>query len=88
MLTPRAADRLPALARNSLAEAALGLGVLLLVGALGTLPPAAHRHSSTEIPPDAAFTHIHDVAAMADVTIDPGRAGPARAIDTRFARRW
>jgi len=81
-LTPRAADpgarRL--LKRNSAAEAFLGLGVLFLVGALGTLPPTAHRHEPVaEIPPDAAFVHIHDVTAMADVTVTPGRTGVARA---------
>ena len=83
-LSPRLAapGALRALQRNSLAEAGLGLGVLLLVGALGTLQPTAHSHAHTpsaEIPPEAAFVHIHDVAVMADVTIDPGRAGPARA---------
>ncbi len=68
------------LQRNSLAETALGLGVLLLVGALGTLPPTAHRHTAAvDIPSEAAFLHIHDVTAMADVTITPGRIGSASA---------
>ena len=31
------------------------------------------------MPPDAAFVHIHTDVAMADVTIEPGRAGPADA---------
>jgi copper resistance protein D len=35
------------LGRNSLFELALGLVVLGIVGALGTLPPASHRHSTT-----------------------------------------
>lgn len=83
-LTARAAEPGAArlLRRNSLAETGLGLGVLLLVGALGALPPTAHRHehiATAEIPPDAAFVHIHDVTAMADVTITPGRAGPVSA---------
>ena len=81
-LTPRLAapGAMRALQRNSLAETGLGLGVLLLVGALGTMSPTAHVHpASTEIPPDAAYVHIHDVEVMADVTIDPGRAGPVRA---------
>jgi len=82
LLTPRlsapAAQR--ALERNSLAETALGLCVLVLVGALGTIAPTAHVHiSSSEIPPDAAFVHIHTEQAMADVTIDPGRTGRVRA---------
>src|SRR5262249_30169046 len=47
-LTPRLPDRSMqhALLRNSLAEIGLGLCVLLFVGILGTLPPAAHRHAS------------------------------------------
>jgi putative copper resistance protein D len=43
-LTPRirhdGAGALPALRRNSMIEAALGLGILLIVAVLGTLPPA------------------------------------------------
>jgi putative copper resistance protein D len=81
-LTPRLAARSARrmLSRNSLVETALGCGVLLLVGALGTMEPAAHRHlPSLDIPPDAAFVHIHTEQAMADVLIDPGRTGTARA---------
>lgn len=83
-LTPRLAapGALRALQRNSLAEAGLGLSVLLLVGALGTLEPTAHIHvhtPSAEIPAEAAFVHIHAGETMADVTIAPGRAGPVRA---------
>ena len=82
-LTPRlpepSAKR--ALRRNSLCEIGLGLGVLLIVGVLGTMIPTAHVHSAPAgIPPDAAFVHIHTVEAMADVTIDPGRAGTASAV--------
>lgn len=81
-LTPRAAEPATqrALWRNSLAEAALGLGVLLLVGALGTLPPPTHRHSgASEALPEAAFLHIHAYTLMAEVSILPGRVGPAAA---------
>ena len=68
------------LMRNSMAETALGCGVLLLVGVLGTMEPAAHRHlPNLDIPADAAFVHIHTEQAMADVLIDPGRTGTARA---------
>ncbi len=77
-LTPRlpTAAALRALRRNSLAEICLGLCVLVFVAVLGTQPPAAHVHAaSTGIPPDAAFVHIHDHEVMADVTIEPGRAG-------------
>jgi putative copper resistance protein D len=69
-----------ALAGNTVAETMLGLGVLLLVGALGTLPPGGHAHQTDgAIPPDAAFVHIHSTEAMADVTIAPGRVGVADA---------
>lgn len=77
-LTPRlpARSALRNLQRNSLAEIGIGLCVLILVGYLGRLEPAAHVHpAATPIPPDAAFTHIHAPEAMADVTINPGRAG-------------
>jgi len=65
-----------ALAGTAVAETILGLGAILIVGLLGTLPPAAHVHtSSAAIKRDAAFVHIHTSEVMADVTIDPGRAG-------------
>lgn len=81
-LTPRLAalGAVRALERNSLGEAGLGLCVILLVGALGTMPPPGHAHvPAIDIPGDAAFVHIHMAEVMADVTIVPGRAGPARA---------
>lgn len=81
-LTPRlaGAPARRALMRNSLTETTLGAGVLLLVGALGTMQPAAHHHlADIAIPADAAFVHIHTEQAMADVMIDPGRAGTAIA---------
>ena len=77
-LTPRLpkAAALRALRRNSLAEICLGLCVLVFVAVLGTQPPGTHVHAaSTGIPLDAAFVHIHDQEVMADVTIEPGRAG-------------
>ena len=73
---------LRALERNSLAEIALGLGVLLFVAALGTMEPPVHDHvhlPTGPIDPQAAYVHIHSETAMADVSITPGRAGPARA---------
>jgi copper resistance protein D len=77
---------LRALKRNSLAELGLGLCVLLFVGMLGTLPPSVHVHpAAAAIPPDAAYVHIHTAEAMADVTIDPGRAGHA-AVTIRVSR--
>jgi copper resistance protein D len=80
--TPRlpAASALRALQRNSLAETGLGVCVLLFVGALGTLSPSGHAHSTNvNVPPDAAFVHIHTSEAMAEVTIEPGRIGKANA---------
>lgn len=87
-LTPRLPARaaLRNLQRNSLAEIGIGLGVLVLVGYLGRLEPTAHVHPATAlIPPDAAFTHIHMPQAMADVTINPGRAGRS-AVTIRVSR--
>lgn len=82
-LTPQLSEpaAMRSLQRNVVAETSLGLGVLLFVGALGTMAPAAHRHMLTtaDIPSNAAFVHIHSSEAMADVTIDPGRAGRSRA---------
>jgi putative copper resistance protein D len=76
-----AASALRALQRNSLAETGLGLCALLFVGALGTLSPSGHAHSTNaQVPPDAAFVHIHTSAAMAEVTIEPGRTGEANAL--------
>ena len=87
-LTPRLPARaaLRNLQRNSLAEIGIGLCVLVLVGYLGRLQPTAHVHpATTTVPPDAAFTHIHTPEAMADVTINPGRAGNS-AITIRVSR--
>jgi putative copper resistance protein D len=72
---------LKALRRNALAETGLGLCVMLFVGALGTMSPSGHAHTTnTTVPPDAAFVHIHTNEAMAEVTIEPGRIGQANAI--------
>ena len=75
-----ASAALRALQRNSMAETGLGLCVMLFVGALGTLSPSGHAHSTNaNVPPDAAFVHIHTSVAMAEVTIEPGRTGTANA---------
>ena len=87
-LTPRLPARaaMHNLRRNSLAEIGVGLCVLVLVGYLGRLEPTAHIHPATTlIPPDAAFTHSHLPEAMADVTINPGRAGRS-AVTIRVSR--
>ena len=77
-----------ALQRTSLAEAGLGLCVLLFVGALGTLSPSGHAHSTTaDVPPDAAFVHIHTNEAMAEVTIEPGRVGIGKRAHSLITRR-
>ena len=77
---PRGAIR--RLRRNALVETLIGAGIVIIVAALGTEPPASHVHQHPvygAIPADAAFVHIHGEGGMADVTILPGRAGPARA---------
>jgi len=80
------AGALRALKSNSLAGTGLELGVLLFVGALGTLSPSGHTHSTNaDVPPDAAFAHIHTSEAMAEVTIEPGHTGTANAL-TRVLR--
>ena len=87
-LTPRlpAARAIAALRRNSLIETALGLAVLLLAGALGTMIPGGHVHTNMPVTnSEAAYVHIHTEAAMADVTIEPGRAGKS-SITIRLSR--
>ena len=87
-LTPRlpARNALRRLERSTFAEIGLGLCVLAAVAVVGTTEPSAHVHVHVDvhpqplaIPPDAAFVHIHDLEAMADVTIEPGHVGSARA---------
>lgn len=64
------------LAGTVMAETVLGLGTLLIAGFLGTRPPAAHVHTpAAAINPEAAYVHIHTSQVMADLTINPGRAG-------------
>jgi putative copper resistance protein D len=90
-LTPRlvqntdataAAQARRSLRRNAAIEAALGTVIIAIVAVLGTLPPASHIGQHTHagaIPADATFQHIHGEDGMADVTIEPGRVGTARA---------
>jgi putative copper resistance protein D len=42
--TTGAGEALPTLRRNAIAEIVVGAGILLIVGALGITPPAAHEH--------------------------------------------
>jgi putative copper resistance protein D len=76
-----AAAALRQLRRNAAIETLFGVVILVIVAVLGTLPPASHAHHAAYggLPADAAFVHIHSEQGMADVTIIPGRAGPARA---------
>lgn len=70
------------LRRNAAIEAALGTAIILIVAVLGTLPPASHANQHGHpgaIPADATFQHIHGEDGMADVMIEPGRVGTARA---------
>lgn len=87
-LTPRlpAADAITALRRNSLIETALGVAVLLMAGWLGTMIPSGHVHTNMPVTnSEAAYVHIHTEAAMADVTIEPIRAGKS-SIAIRLSR--
>lgn len=70
------------LRRNAVIEVALGTAIVVIVGVLGTLPPASHAHHHApdeRIPADATFQHIHGDEGMADVTIEPGHVGQAQA---------
>ncbi|HEX3937908.1 MAG TPA: copper homeostasis membrane protein CopD [Xanthobacteraceae bacterium] len=70
------------LRRNAAIEAVIGTAIVIIVAVLGTLPPASHIGQHTHagaIPADATFQHIHGEDGMADVTIEPGRVGTARA---------
>jgi putative copper resistance protein D len=70
------------LCRNAAIEAIAGAVIIAVVSVLGTQPPASHAgHHSTSgpVPADAAFQHIHSEEGMADVMIEPGRIGTARA---------
>ncbi|MFZ1923516.1 MAG: copper homeostasis membrane protein CopD [Xanthobacteraceae bacterium] len=70
------------LRRNAAIEIALGTAIILIVAVLGTLPPASHANQHAHpgaIPADATFQHIHGEDGMADVMIEPGRVGTARA---------
>jgi putative copper resistance protein D len=77
-----AANARRALCRNAAIEAAAGAAIIAIVAVLGTLPPASHAQHHPAygaIPADASFQHIHSERGMADITIEPGRVGPARA---------
>jgi putative copper resistance protein D len=77
-----AAAALRQLRRNAVLESLLGAGIVLIVAIMGTLPPASHAQHHPAygaIPIGAAFVHIHTEQGMADVTIMPGRTGPAHA---------
>ena len=70
------------LRRNAALEESHGAAVIAVVAVLGTLAPASHAHHQEieeNIPADASFQHIHSEDGMADVMIEPGRVGTARA---------
>jgi putative copper resistance protein D len=80
--TTAAQGALRQLRRNALIEALAGFAVICLVAVLGTKPPGIHIHQHPAygaLPADAAFVHIHTEQAMADVTVEPGHPGTARA---------
>ena len=81
-LTPRLSDpaAIHSLYRNSLAEFALGLGVLFLVALLGTMNPSQnhppHMHiSSAELTVEMALVHNHHGNAMANNRFNATDAG-------------
>jgi putative copper resistance protein D len=68
--------------RSAMIEVAAGAIIIAIVAVLGTKSPANHadHHSTSGAgPADAAFQHIHTADGMADVMIEPGRIGTARA---------
>ena len=67
--------------RSAMIEVAAGAIIIAIVAVLGTKPPANHANHSTSgpVPADATFQHIHTEEGMADVMIEPGRVGTARA---------
>lgn len=70
------------LCRSATLEVVAGAIIIAIVAVLGTEPPAnhaAHHSTSGAVPADAAFQHIHSEEGMADVMIEPGRIGTARA---------
>jgi mono/diheme cytochrome c family protein len=62
---PRRATALRALTRNGEIEIALGLVILAIVGALGTMPPAVHSQPTWPLPLRL------DLAPFADATLAP-----------------
>lgn len=83
-LTPKLARSraMQALERNAYIETGLGLCVIAVVGALGSMAPSVHNHvhpTTGPSPSGAAFVHIHSGRAIAEVTIKPSQGGPARA---------
>jgi putative copper resistance protein D len=75
--TPRLPDpkAFAGIVRLASIEIALGLGIMLAVGALGTMAPPFHVHAETSDSADGAFVHIHDIDAMAEIRALPGVAG-------------
>jgi len=76
--TPRLSgpDAMKHLQWSSGAEIALSLGVVALVGLLGTLPPSGHAHEhAANVAADSSFVHLHSTEGMAEVTMTPGHPG-------------
>jgi len=80
--SPVAQRALRHLRRNAVVETFAGFIIICIVAVLGTKPPGIHIHQHPAygaLPADAAFVHIHTERAMADVMIEPGHPGEARA---------
>ncbi|HKU98392.1 MAG TPA: copper resistance protein CopC [Vineibacter sp.] len=76
---PNAARRL---ARAILVETVLVLGILGMVSLWRFTPPPRALASAAQAP---AYVHIHTAAAMADITVMPGRTGPVMVVVTTIA---
>jgi copper resistance protein D len=86
--TAKSRDALRHLQGHASLELLGGAAIIVIVGVLGTLAPASHAHHEHvtgehmtygALPADAAFVHIHAQDGMAEVMIEPGRVGTARA---------
>jgi len=77
------------LRRNGLIEAALGLAILGIVGALGTMPPAAHTQSLWPFPLRLSVAVLDDPASRlpALLGLAAGLGGAAAIVLGLFARR-
>ena len=70
------ASATPRLKRAIRAEIVLGLAILILASAFRLTPPPR----ALIAPAEPLYAHIHTAAAMADIRLTPGRAGPVEVM--------